>query len=376
MGFIRESLSPCAIPALLTSKKDGSWRMCMDSRTINKITVKYHFLIPQLDDMLDLLHKAIIFLKLDLRSGYHQIKIRLGDEWKTTFKTKDGLFEWMVMPFRLSNAPNTFMRVMNQVLKPYIGRFVVVYFDDILIFSHSRVEHQQHLHHVLHTLRSEKLYINLKKCFFAEPQVSFLGFIISANGVSADPEKFKVFKSGLYSTTFMSKKLDDAKLRYSTYDIEFYAVVQTLQLVMYTDHNSLKHINSQKKLTARHARWIKVLQQFTFVLKHRPDAENHVADALSQKSHILTLLKAEVIGFDDLKILYPTDAQFQSIFAEVSAGDRRQHQKFSIHDGFLFRGTRLCVPELSLRDHIIRGVYGGGLAGHFGRDKTISMIED
>ncbi|GJV93932.1 putative reverse transcriptase domain-containing protein [Tanacetum coccineum] len=193
-GFIRPISSPWGAPVLFVKKKDGSFRMCIDYRKLNKLTVKNRYPLPRIDDLFDQLQGSRVCSKIDLRFGYHQLRVREEDISKTAFRTRYGHYEFQVMPFGLTNAPAVFMDLMNRVCKPYLDRFVIVFIDDILIYSKSRKEHEGHLKLILNLLKKEELYAKFSKCEFWLSKVQFLGHVIDSEGIHVDPAKIEAIK--------------------------------------------------------------------------------------------------------------------------------------------------------------------------------------
>ncbi|GKV14749.1 hypothetical protein SLEP1_g25572 [Rubroshorea leprosula] len=397
-GLVKENVSPCTVPVLLVPKKDGTWRMCVDSRAVNKIIIKYRFPIPRLDDMLDQLHGATAFPKIDLRSGYHQIRMRPGDECKTTFKTRDGLYEWTVMPFELSNAPSTFMCLINQVFRPFIGKFVVVYFDDILVYSKNEQEHLDHLRQVFEVLKEQKLYANLKKCSFLSTSVTFLGYIITAQGIKMDPSKIDAIVNWPTPTSMHDvRSFHGLASFYRRFIENFSYIVAPITDSLKGDKFSWsdKAQQSFEELKRKlFETFVLALPNFDLMFEVDFDASNVGTGAvLSQEGRPIAFFSEKlngtklrystydkefyaimkVTGFKVIKELYEDDPDFSNIWQATS---NQAFQQYHRQQDYLFKGNRLCVPRCSLRDSIIWEAHNGGLAGHFGRDKTLALVKE
>ncbi|GKB38948.1 putative reverse transcriptase domain-containing protein [Tanacetum coccineum] len=283
-----------------------------------KVDIKNRYPLPRIDDLFDQLQGSSVYSKIDLCSGYHQLRIREEDIPITAFRTRYGHYEFQVMPFGLTNAPTVFMDLMNRVCKPYLDKFVIVFIDDILIYSKNKEEHSKHLKTILDLLRSEKLYAKFSKCDFWIDSVQFLGHVIDSSGVHVDHAKIEAIKNWAALTTptevrqflclagfgavlmqrekviaYASRQLRKNEENYTTHDLELGAVVFALRLwrhylygtkcTVYTDHKILQYILDQKELNMRQHRWIKLLSDYDCVIRYHPRKANVVVDAFSRK---------------------------------------------------------------------------------------------
>nr|GFB08567.1 putative reverse transcriptase domain-containing protein [Tanacetum cinerariifolium] len=210
-GSIRPSSSPWGAPVLLIKKKDGSFRMCIDYRELNKLTIKNRCPLPRIDDLFDQLQGSSVYSKIDLRSGYHQLRVREEDIPKTAFRTRYGHYEFQVMPFGLTNAPAVFIDLMNRVCNPYLDKFVIVFIDDILIYSKDEKEHEEHHKAILELLKKEELYAKFSKCEFWIPKVQFLGHMIDSQGLAG---YYRRFIEGFSKIAKPMTKLTQKKVRF------------------------------------------------------------------------------------------------------------------------------------------------------------------
>ncbi|GKA08458.1 putative reverse transcriptase domain-containing protein [Tanacetum coccineum] len=284
-GFIRPSYSPWGAPVLFVKKKDGSLRMCIDYRELNKLTVKNRYPLLRIDDLFDQLQGSRYFSKIDLRSGYYQLCVHEDDIPKTAFRMRYRYFKFTVMPFGLTNAPAVFMDLMNRVCKPYLDKFVIVFIDDILIYSKTKEDHKVHLGLVLELLKKEKLYAKFSKfedfVVYCDASNQGLGCVLMQRG--------KVI-------AYASRQLKIHEKNYTTHDLELGAVVFALKTwrhylygtksVIYTDHKSLQHIFDQKELNMRKKRWIELFSDYECEIRYHPGKANIVDDALSRKDRL------------------------------------------------------------------------------------------
>nr|GEX93502.1 hypothetical protein [Tanacetum cinerariifolium] len=271
----------------------------MQELELNKITIINRYLLPRIDDLFDQLQGVYYFSKIDLRLGYHQLRVLEDDILKTTFRMRYGHFEFMVMPFGLTNALTVFMDLMNRVCKSYLDKFVIVFNDNILIYSKTKEEHKVHLKLVLRLLRTEKLYVKFSKCEFWLHEVHFLGHVVNQSGIHVDPSKIEAAKNWKASTTSSKVRSFLGLAGYYRHGIKDFVVyydasnqglgcvlMQRGKSVIYTDHNSLQHIFDQNKLNMRQSRWIKLFSDYECEIRYHPSNANVVADALSRKERV------------------------------------------------------------------------------------------
>ncbi|KAA3465758.1 DNA/RNA polymerases superfamily protein [Gossypium australe] len=426
-GFIRPSVSPWGAPVLFVKKKDGSMRMCIDYRQLNKLTIKNKYPLPRIDDLFDQLKGASVFSKIDLRSGYHQLRVKEADIHKTAFRTRYGHYEFMVMPFGLTNVRAAFMDMMNRVVQPYLDRCVVMFIDDILVYLKSEEEHDAHLRIVLQILREKQLYAKFSKCEFWLREVTFLGHVVSAEGIRIDPRKiealldwkpprsvaeirsflgltgyYRRFVEGFSSVAAPLTKLLQKGVPFVWSDKQHESFERLkrnltkapvlIQPEEGRNHKSLKYLLTQKELNQRQRRWIELLKDYDCSIEYHPGKANIVADALSRKvvsdlramfahlslyedGSLLVELQVKPSWISQVKERQQTDELLKGKLPLISKDGPAE---FSMNEeGLLcFRG-KVCMPkDPELRRRILNEAHGSAYAMHPGGSKMFRDLKD
>ncbi|GBG85112.1 hypothetical protein CBR_g39679 [Chara braunii] len=444
-GWIWPSSSLFGAPVLFVPKKEGELRMCIDYRGLNAITVKNAEPLPRIDDLLDQVQGAKYFSKIDLKFRYHQIEVHPDDQYKTAFRTRYGHYEFIVMPFGLTNATTTFQRCMNDLFRPWLDKFVVVYLDDILVFSKTLDEHQGHLRQVLEKLREANFKINAKKCDWAKTQVLYLGHVLDGDDVKPEDSKIVAIRDwptprtvtelrsflGLanyyrkfvrnFSTItaplcrllrketiwkwdkdctsamkklkpveFMSARMPSKKVATSTYERELYAHRQALEhwkhyllgrhFKVNSDHETLRWLKTQAKMTPKLTRWAAEIDQYDFELKPVKGKYNVVADALSRRADYFGAIVHYLdIGRDlqqKIREAYAQDPIYSDLLKRVKEALETE-PNYHTTEGLLFEKTnlfdRLCIPNSEEIRSLILGECHD-TEGHFGWQKTLANL--
>jgi transposase InsO family protein len=492
-GVIEKSASEYASPVVLARKKDGSPRFCVDYRKLNAVTRRDPYPLPRMDEILDRLGKARVFSKIDVRNGYWHVLMAEEDRHKTAFITKLGTFQFKRMPFGLSGAPATFQRAMNECLGDAVGKYCLVYLDDVVIYSDSELEHAEHLREVLRRVHEKGFVLKREKCVFGVAQLALLGHIVGHGTLKADPDKiaalkqlappkntkelhsflgsvgyfrrfikdfaeksrplfalthldaefewtgerqraFEELKASMtvspilqlpifgkefvvrtdasdYATgavllqehdgeerpvAYYSKKLGTAEKNYTTTEKEALAVVRAIKswwfyldgtkFVIETDHSALQSVLKAKEPSGRIARWVMLLQELDFVVKHRPGRQMQLPDMLSRQERVLAMRSAREAQERDVTTAAlrravetgeePADTTVRKLLTQIA-------DRLVVDDGTLFysgsgrdAGTlRLVVPS-EMRRSVLQECHDALTSGHLGREKTFARVRE